>query len=220
MFQKTIFVMVAAFMLAGILWMIGGRNALLKTTPSTIVEDKDNGNEKIALLESELAQMKKEMDRVSFQSGMAARMGNIRADIADAEPEHREGENGETTSKDPDVTMEEGRQRVIEKFDRLSSNIEKERRDEEWAVDAEAELGTVVKELEKAGPIGAKVLSTECKSTMCKVEVAYDSMQSQSYVSDAIRSMFFSGGEVRRYEENGELRSTAFYYRQGYQAPE
>jgi hypothetical protein len=54
---------------------------------------------------------------------------------------------------------------------------------------------------------------------MCKVEVAYDNVQAQARISDKIRSPLFSGGEVRRYEENGQLRSTAYYYRQGYDRP-
>ena len=76
--------------------------------------------------------------------------------------------------------MEKAKQAIAAKFDQLSVAIAREQRDPAWAGSAEKELSTVVRQLQESGMKGVTVLNSECKRSMCEVEVAYDNVQTQA----------------------------------------
>lgn len=214
MLRGLLIATLATIIAVGISWRLlrPGSMPRKSETPSAA----SNGEERVAELEEEVARMKQQMRVLSAQPGMAARQttGAVAAPAPDQGPDKKTASN-----EDPDVAMAKGRQAILNKFNQLSVAMAREARDPAWAETAEKELGMVVKQIQESGVKGATVLSSECKSSLCRVEVAYDNVQTQAQVSDRIRSPLFSGGEVRRYDENGQLRSTAYYYREGYERP-
>jgi hypothetical protein len=198
----------------GVAWILSRRESRdHATAPSPASRDNED---RVAELEADLARMRREMQSLSARSKMPPPPSNeLAAAMAQAQSNNKKA----AAAEDPDVAMEKGRQAIAAKFDQLSIAMARQDRDPAWAESAEKELGTVVRQLQESGVKGVTVLNSECKSSMCKVDVAYDNHQAQVQVSDRIRSPLFAGGEVRRYEENGQLRSTAYYYRQGYDRP-
>jgi hypothetical protein len=197
----------------GASWLLFGTQSKVHGTesPPAVVSSDD----RVSDLEEEIARLKRELQSVAAKSNVPAKpVGELGA----APPDDDRGKPS-AAPQDPDVSMEKGRQAIAAKFTQLSATIAMEQRDPAWADGAEKELRKVVQQLQQSGTKGVTVLNSECKSSLCKVEAAYDSHQAQVQVSDRIRSPIFSGGEVRRYEENGQLRSTAYYYRQGYDRP-
>jgi hypothetical protein len=199
---------------AGISWMLSPRGSKNREADSS--STAVNNGDRVAELEQEVTRMKQELQWLSAKSNMPAQPA---AQVVTAPLPAQDQDKTPANTEDPEVSMEKAKQAIAAKFDQLSVAIAREQRDPAWAGSAEKELSTVVRQLQESGMKGATLLNNECKSSMCKVEVAYDNAQTQTQISDKIRSPFFSGGEVRRYEENGQLRSTAYYYRQGYDRP-
>jgi hypothetical protein len=214
MVRKLLIGLFTVMIAAGISWVLSQRGSKSREADSSSAAI--NNGDRVAELEQEVARMKQELQWLSAKSNMPAQPA---AEVVTAPLPGQGQDKTPANAEDPEVSMEKDRQAIAAKFDQLSSAIAREQRDPAWAGSAEKELGTVVQRLQESGMKGVTVLNSECKSSMCKVEVAYDNVQAQARISDKIRSPLFSGGEVRRYEENGQLRSTAYYYRQGYDRP-
>lgn len=188
----------------------GGR----ESAPSAHVSSDD----RVAELEQELAQVRRQLQYMAAQPKASA--GPAAEAPPAAEPAAQEPPAKPKTEEEKRLAREKGRQAIAEKFARLSTTLAQQPRDPVWAETAEKELRGVVHQIDQSGIKGAKVLSSECKASICKVDVSYDSPGAQAQISAKIRSPFFSGNETLRYEENGQLRSTSYYYRQGYDRPQ
>ena len=149
--------------------------------------------------------------RTKNQTKVIARIDNNGEDAAgndDSEAARR--------ANDPAYLAEEQR-KIAQWFERLDEQHFEESRDGEWADEAEKELSSIVNQLAESGLSGAAIINNECKSTVCKLEVTYDDPQTQQDFARQIRSPFFSGGTIDVKEENGELKSIAYYSRQGHE---
>ncbi len=215
---RNLFVgLVVLFAAAAVYWGFSAKESKAKEKTSSSPVD---GEGRVADLEQDILQMKKEMQRMSVKSELAARMsGGQIVTASEQESEHPEKGIVKETAEDFDDRMEEQRRSISLRFDELSNAHQKEARDPNWSDRAEAELSSIMQQLRESGIEGATVVGSECKSTMCRVDVAYSDPQTQSQVSGRIRSPFFGGGEARRFEEDGRLRSTTYIYRQGYDSP-
>jgi len=214
---RTGAIVVAVFTVAiamGASWLVVRKGMAAREPASPGVVGND---ERVIELERELAQMRRQLQYLSARptapAATAASPPAIQAPVA------QDPHDKPMTAEEMDLAREKGRQAVAEKFVRLSATMAQQQRDPAWADTAEKELRNVVQQLDKSRIKGATVLNSECKASMCRVEASYDNQGAQTQFSDKVRSTFFSGGEVRRYEENGQLRSTSYYYRQGYDRP-
>ncbi len=172
-------------------------------------------HDRVAELEEEMGRLKQAMYRVSSRTNQIL----PESVPAPAGMPAKTRDEPSATVEDPDLYRERNAQAVATKFSQLSEVLANQTRDPVWATSAEKELGTIVRQLQESGMKGVTVLGGECKSSMCKLDTAYDNEEAQMQVSARMRSPFFAGGELRRYEENGQFRSTAYFYRQGYDRP-
>jgi hypothetical protein len=217
MLRNIVVVLVVLLVGVVVYWGLSEKESRANENPSSFGTKDDD---KVAGLEAEITQMKKEMRKVSIQSNLAARMGGglSPADVAREEERPEEG-NVNETAEEFDARMEEQRRSIAARFEELAKAYQRETRDPSWSDRAESELGTIILELQKSGTTGATILNSECKSTVCKIDMAYNDAQAQSQMSGKIRSPFFGGGEARRFEEDGRFRSTTYIYREGYESP-
>ena len=96
----------------------------------------------------------------------------------------------------------------------LFKSHEHEKRDVIWADSAESELENILTNL-IASRAGISILENSCKSTMCRVDVVYDSEGLGKEIARNIRSTAFPSGTVRLFEENGKYRSVSYLAREG-----
>jgi hypothetical protein len=188
-----------------------------ESRPATGEEASDT----VARLEERLERLNEKLERLSMQSRtnpLARAVDNSFS--GQGRLQKQDDPKGPMSGRlDLPGNIQEQNRQVQERFEMLSRGYARETRDPIWAEDAESHLRIMQKSLEAAGMMNDAELKSECKANICKVEGSYKNAEAQKKVSDTLRSQFFSSGEVRRFEENGELHSTTFLYRQGFPMP-
>lgn len=165
----------------------------------------------------EVSRLRLEVARLAAEVRTLARVNSEKSEDAVSEPE---GE-ARTERQQPDSPSEvqEKRAAQIRKLEEVSNWLATETRDEAWAGTAEKHLDEVLR-----GDAFRKsqVLSSTCRSSLCRVEVRHDSAETRDNFELMRREI--DGNFIMQHLEpeeagvgDGTLRTLAFFVRPGHE---
>lgn len=167
----------------------------------------------------ELGRLRLEVARLSAELHGLAQATSVPQENVPAVPEHEPGPESEPHRREEPNEIRVRRAVQIERLAAVSTWLSTETRDESWAGPAEKHLDDV---LRSDTFRGSQVLSSVCRSSLCRVEARHDGADSRDNFELLRREI--DGNFVMQHVEpdeagagDGTLRTIAFFVRPGHE---
>jgi len=177
------------------------------TSAASRTEQSDVSEKALASLKAEVATLKREHDQLvqSLNAVEAALTRSISLSVQTGPPSNaaEEAEAGNTKGLSEE-------QRIANTLYELDLRLGKEFDDPAWSQKTEVEITTL---LHTEAIEGSRVLSTDCHSTLCRVEVEHQDADAQSWLVDHLPMEPPFDGEmlVRQIDDDPLARRTLIY---------
>jgi hypothetical protein len=164
-------------------------------------------------LKEEVAMLRREHEQLLRSMRVLEAALNYTVSLGAPSPSSTEDETGAETDAEPQLPEKE---EIVAMLSELDLRLSQELDDPTWSQRAELDIATL---LHPNMITGSRVLSVDCHTTLCRVEVEHADRGAQSRLVDHLpREAPFEGGMLfyRIADETGVLRTLIYLARSGY----